>query len=90
MYICRFFTALQGDEFKDIDVELRRELFEWLHQMTNMYVACEDTWYSASCQNYNEYAQCAGDLHLNWKDKGFRTVLDLLQVSVFHSNNQLF
>lgn len=66
-------------------MNLRRAFFEWVHQMTCMYVACEDSWYSASCRHYGEYWQCDGDLHLNWKDKGFRTVLDLLQVSFEHT-----
>lgn len=80
---CRFFTALKSDEFNDVDFGLAREVFEWFHQMTNMYVACEDSWYSASCKNYGEYWTCPGDLHLNWKNKGFKTIFDLLQVSIF-------
>lgn len=50
--------------------------------MMCMYIACEDSWYGVSSKNYDEYQQCAGDLHLNWRDKGFRTILDLLQVSL--------
>lgn len=77
----RYELALKSDEFGDIDVNLQREVFEWFHQYQNMYVAC-DSWYKASMRNSLEYWECAGDLLLNWKDRGYRTVLDLLQVGL--------
>lgn len=76
---CRFFEALRHPEYREIDSTLQHEAFEWLHQYRNMYVACE-SWYNASCGNYLEYWDCPGNLLLNWKDKGYCTVLDLLQV----------
>lgn len=74
---------MKSDDFSDVDANLQSEVFEWFHQYQNMYVAC-DSWYKASMRNSLEYWECAGDLLLNWKDKGYRTVLDLLQVG-FHS-----
>lgn len=44
-----------------------------------MYVAC-DSWFNASCENYLQYIDCPGDLLLNWKDKGYCNVFNLLQV----------
>lgn len=38
-----------------------------------------NSWYDTSC-NTHEYENCDGDFNLNWKDKGYVTVFDLLQV----------
>lgn len=44
-----------------------------------MYTAC-DTWYEVSCRRYENFTPCPGDAHLNWKERGVCTVLELLQV----------
>ncbi|XP_031636095.1 spermine oxidase-like [Contarinia nasturtii] len=74
----RYFRALRSDKFNDIDVNLQREAFEWFHRYRNMYIAC-DSWYEVSGRDYIEYWDCPGDLLLNWKDKGYTTVFNLLQ-----------
>lgn len=51
---------------------------KWFELAINMYTAC-DTWYEASCRGSLEYWTCSGDLHLNWRKRGYRTVFDLLQ-----------
>lgn len=38
-----------------------------------------DSWYETSTDSH-EYEECEGDRLLNWKDKGYTTVFDLLQV----------
>lgn len=77
--IHRYFEALRTKEFDGIDTNLQQKVFNWFHLYKAMYVAC-DSWYEASCRNYLEYIDCPGDLLLDWKDKGYRTVFDLLQV----------
>jgi len=79
MLLNRFFDALRSPKYNDIDSPLQLEAFDWFHQYRDMYVAC-DSWFDASCGNYLEYWDCPGDLLLNWKDKGYCTVLGLLQV----------
>lgn len=49
--------------------------------MRTSWIAC-DLWYDVSCGNYLEYWECPGNMMLNWKDKGYRTVFELLQVSL--------
>lgn len=78
--IHRYYKALRSDQFNVIEPSVGREAFNWLHQFRNMYVAC-DSWYEVSCRDYIEYWDCPGDLLLDWKDKGYKTVFDLLQVS---------
>lgn len=78
--ISRYFEALRSSKYSDIDSSLQHETFDWFHQHRKLYVAC-DSWYNASCGNDLEYRNCPGDLLLNWKDKGYCTVLNLLKVS---------
>lgn len=78
----RYFEAMRSEEFRDVDINLQREMFEWLHMHRSMYVAC-DSWYEASCRGYHEYWECPGEQFLHWKDKGYRTVFDLLQVTIY-------
>lgn len=39
-----------------------------------------DSWFDTSCPGYVESVDAEGDQLLNWKGKGYRTVLDLLMV----------
>lgn len=41
-----------------------------------------DSWYQTSTRNCVEYQDCEGDFSLTWKDRGAKTVLDLLQVII--------
>lgn len=73
----RYKEALKGDEFKDVDTDLAHETFDLIHRL----VCTEDgtnSWYETSCRARFEW--CDGNETLGWKDKGFVTVLDLLQV----------
>lgn len=65
-------------EFNGIDAEIIREAFDWFHAMCNSYDG-SDSWYETSCKSLDEYEVCEG-ANWNWKDKGYVTVLDLLQV----------
>lgn len=64
----------------DVTPELARLAHDWFHRMENTLEA-SDSWYDTSCRGLLEYHLCPGDHLLNWKDKGYVTVFDLLQVS---------
>lgn len=74
---CRLNEALKKDEFKDVDEELAHEVFDVMHRMINTDTVAY-SWYDSSCREYFE--DCEGDEMLGWKDKGYGTVLELLQV----------
>lgn len=38
------------------------------------------SWYETSCLSYSKYSKCEGDQSLNWGERGYSTVFDLLQV----------
>ncbi|KAK0084928.1 hypothetical protein PV325_006130 [Microctonus aethiopoides] len=41
-------------------------------------IQCSDSWLDVSAQGITEYWTCEGDLLLNWKDQGYKTLFDLL------------
>lgn len=57
---------------------MAHEFFDFFHKLTNS-IDGADSWYETSC-NVHEYESCDGDFTMNWKDKGYVTVFDLLQV----------
>lgn len=74
----RFKAALATDEFKDINAELAHQSLEAFQKYIKS-VDASDSWYNTSC-NTHGYEECEGDPSLDWKDKGYVTVFDLLQV----------
>lgn len=79
LFIFRFSKAIISPEYKDIDPILANQLFEFYHKYENS-IEASDTWYDASCKGYCDYWDCDGDRLLNWKDKGYKTIFDLLMV----------
>jgi len=43
-------------------------------------VQSSDTWFEVSAKRLTEYWDCEGDLLLNWKERGYKTIFDLLLV----------
>ncbi|XP_018303236.1 peroxisomal N(1)-acetyl-spermine/spermidine oxidase-like [Mycetomoellerius zeteki] len=41
-------------------------------------VDCSDTWFDVSVKRSIEYWECEGDLTLNWKGRGYKTIFDIL------------
>lgn len=75
----RYADALQTPEMKSVDPVLAYQFIEFFHKYENS-IEASDTWFDTSCRGYVEYWDCAGDRLLNWKDKGYRTLFDLLMV----------
>lgn len=51
-------------------------------------IEASDSWYETSCKNYPQYWICDGDHLLNWKNNGYATVFDLLQVHFQQIKNE--
>lgn len=79
MFLYRYSQAIKTPNFKHVDEALAQQFVEFFHKYENSYEA-SDTWFQASCSGYTDYWNCEGDLLLNWRDKGYRTVFDLLMV----------
>lgn len=78
----KYQEALRNDQFKNIDPNVCQQFLDFFHRYENS-IEASDTWFETSCKGYCEYWDCDGDRLLNWKDKGYRTVFDLLMVSLF-------
>lgn len=74
--------ALQRDDLNGtIDSDVQREILDWFHRMQNS-IDASHSWYETSCHSLPEYWECDGNKLLSWKDHGYITVFDLLQVLV--------
>lgn len=76
----KYQEALRTEQFKDVDANVCQQFLDFFHKYENS-IEASDTWFDTSCKGYCEYWDCDGDRLLNWKDKGYRTVFDLLMVS---------
>lgn len=43
-------------------------------------IECSDTLFEVSSKRLADYWECEGDSVLNWKDRGYKTLFDLLMV----------
>lgn len=73
-----------NDDYKNISDEVKHMAFDTYEDLQNTLDATDD-WFQTSCASNSEYWECDGNMGLTWKDKGYRTVLDLLQVNHFHT-----
>ena len=75
--IFRFTELLQTPEYENLDKNTAGQFLEFFHKYENS-IEASDTWFDTSGPGYLHYWDCAGDRLLNWKDKGYKTIFDLL------------
>jgi len=73
----KYQQILRRDENKDIDPQIAMQFLEFFHKYENS-IEASDTWYDTSAQGFLHYWDCDGDRLLNWKDKGYKTVLNIM------------
>lgn len=74
----RFRDILSTDEnYKGIEPELAQQFIDFFHKYENS-IEASDTWYDTSAEGYLHYWDCDGDRLLNWKDRGYKTILDIM------------
>lgn len=77
----KFKEALRSEEFADIDEHLAYPVLEYVHKFENS-IDASDTWFDTSASGYPEYWECEGHPLLNWKDKGYGSVIDFITVRI--------
>lgn len=77
----RYYKELKKPEYRNVDPLLARQFIEFFHKFENSIEASE-SWYDTSATSYPQYWICEGDPLLNWKDKGYKTLFDILQVQL--------
>lgn len=75
----RYYEELQAPEYNDVDELLRKQFIEFFHKFENSIEASE-SWFDTSAGSYPQYWICEGDPLLNWRDQGYKTLFELLQV----------
>uniref|UniRef100_A0A1L8E4N5 Putative amine oxidase n=1 Tax=Nyssomyia neivai TaxID=330878 RepID=A0A1L8E4N5_9DIPT len=75
--VSKFKECLQQDDYKDIDSTVADQFLDFFHKYENS-IEASDTWYDTSASGYLEYWDCEGERLLNWRDKGYKTVLSLV------------
>jgi spermine oxidase len=78
--IQKFHSQLKRDEYSDIDRETASQFLDFFQRYECLSNA-SSTWFDLSAEGITHYQWCEGDLYLNWKDKGFQMIFDLLMVS---------
>uniref|UniRef100_A0A6E8WDC7 Amine oxidase n=1 Tax=Anopheles coluzzii TaxID=1518534 RepID=A0A6E8WDC7_ANOCL len=73
----KFRALLETPEYADVNDETAYQVLEFFHKFENS-IEASDSWFDTSGPGYLHYWECDGDLLLNWRDKGYRTVLEIL------------
>ncbi|XP_062559761.1 spermine oxidase-like [Armigeres subalbatus] len=73
----KFRTILNTSDYVDISNETAFQFLEFFHKFENS-IEASDCWFDTSGAGYLQYWECDGDHLLNWKDRGYKTILDIL------------
>lgn len=74
-----FENKLKDDftQFPELNETLQDQLL-WLFNMMQIGYDPADNWYDIAAKGYLEYEICKGDPAINWKERGYGTILDIL------------
>lgn len=81
-----YWRRLQDDDLKHVDKELQYQALDHFHRSTCIDEAC-DNWYEVSNRRSSDYEETPGEYLLNWKQRGYVTVFDLLQNKIPSGDN---
>uniref|UniRef100_A0A182YEB5 Amine oxidase n=1 Tax=Anopheles stephensi TaxID=30069 RepID=A0A182YEB5_ANOST len=73
----KFRALLETPEYADVNDDTAYQVLEFFQKFENS-IEASDSWFDTSGPGYLHYWECDGDLLLNWRDKGYRTVLEIL------------
>ncbi|XP_011142812.2 uncharacterized protein LOC105185188 isoform X2 [Harpegnathos saltator] len=64
------------------------ELFSWIEKM-ECSIECSDSLSEVSAKRLTDYWECEGDSVQNWKERGYKTLFDLLMKKIPNAENGL-
>lgn len=79
--IQKYRDAIQQPDFDEIDPELATQIMDVYLKRQCAYCA-SDTMFDLSGYGYTKFKECKGPARLNWKDQGFRSIIDYVTVSL--------
>ena len=77
MFYFRFYKKFEENRFTSN--ERAAQFFDWIEKYDN-HMQCSDSLFDVSARRMVDFKNCEGNPGLNWKTKGFSTILDLLMV----------
>lgn len=77
--VAKYQEALRTAEYADIDSVTSSGALDYFHKFENS-IEASDSWFDTSGNGYLQYWECDGHPLLNWKDKGYKTVIDFITV----------
>lgn len=78
--VAKYHEALKTPDYADIDAITSAGCLEYFHKFENS-IEASDSWFDTSGNGYLQYWECDGHPLLNWKDKGYKSVIDFITVS---------
>ncbi|XP_055535646.1 spermine oxidase-like isoform X2 [Wyeomyia smithii] len=73
----KFRASLETPEYADINHDTAFQFLEFFHKFENS-IEASDSWFDTSGPGYLDYWECEGENLLNWRDKGYTTILEIL------------
>lgn len=83
------FSSFRYTEAVLMEFGISKELLKVANQIQecfNKFFLCLDSaksWHNISVQGAFAFKMCEGNQQLNWRNKGYKTILDVLLVSLF-------
>ena len=74
--------------FPELNETMQEQLL-WNFNMMQTSLDPADSWYDIAAQEYGEYQTCDGDQTVNWKERGYSTILDILMQKIPDPVNEL-
>ncbi|XP_076240610.1 uncharacterized protein LOC143183085 [Calliopsis andreniformis] len=83
-FINKFYQIFEKNPFTTR--EKAEQLLDWMQKFDNS-IQCSDSWFEVSAKELSKYWTCEGDLVLNWKYHGYKTIFDLLSQKVLNTKS---
>lgn len=69
--------------FPELNETLQDQILWLLNLMETSFDPADD-WFDVAAKTYTNYHVCEGDLGINWRKRGYGTILDILMVGVYY------
>ncbi|KAK5649619.1 hypothetical protein RI129_000648 [Pyrocoelia pectoralis] len=73
----RFLAEIGKQLQQEFTPQFTNALMDWIHKLEMCLNACP-TWYDLSAKGLIHFKSCDGNYYLHWRDRGYKTILDIL------------
>lgn len=87
-YITKRYNEIVSTKHSDVDKKITNCILDWVRKLENILNGSKN-WNEVSAKGISTFQNCEGDMTLNWKDKGYRTVFSVLKKALPDPANTL-